>query len=95
MGMGMGEEFVFVVFFAQLDFCFGISLAKIVPSIHGILGIPWKITWKIPWKIHGIPLNSMEFSMKLHGIFHKHLTYFFIIFSNGIPWNSMEFHRIQ
>jgi hypothetical protein len=39
---------------------YGISLAKIVPSIHGIFhgiplkefnGIPSEIQWKIPWKI--------------------------------------------
>jgi hypothetical protein len=34
------------------------TLAKIVPSIHGIF--------------HGIPWNSMVFSIEFHDIFHKH-----------------------
>jgi hypothetical protein len=40
--------------------------------------------------------------MEFHGIFHKHLTDFFIIFSmefhgkfNGIPWNSIEFYESE
>jgi hypothetical protein len=71
------------------------TLAKIVPSIHGIfhgIGISMENSTEFHL-IHGIPWN---FSMEFHEIFHKHLTDFFHYIFHGNPWkiqwNSMEFH---
>jgi hypothetical protein len=80
------------------------SLAKIVPSIHGIFHeIPLKIpcnsmgkihekSSNVYGKFHGIQWNSMEFfSMEFSGIHSMELRLMeFHGKFNGIPWNSVN-----